>query len=427
MSGFTLDDLLNSLTKSAADESAEGGNGGEGENDKKEKGTEGKDKKKEDKGDSSKSESESGSEPEEGKGQEKSAAFKAGSDLAKEVLEKVAQIKENTMNGQTTIAGRALADAILTKLASVGDTNTDAGVGTAVPNKTQQDLAAQVAEDDAKIKGVPGAGGSMNEIFDSIVADAAGQGAAAYDSVPHLAGSAVEGDPNETATPNQEQVEDDHEKIAAVLTLMDQGVDFDSAVAMVKEAGELIDIEVDGQIKQAAVGELIEQGFDFDTAVALVKEASFKDAATGKFASQQGSLVPAGRVSSSESLAQAAARHGRNAASAAGRKASNVGAFLKAQGAAVKADAKTVAPGLKALASPGKFAAGLTRGAVAKSLMHNKAIQAGAAVAGLAGIGGAAYAHHQKKAAFDMLVDQGVDFATAAGLVESKSQELYGI
>lgn len=70
---------------------------------------------------------------------------------------------------------------------------------------------------------------------------------------------------------------DNIEKVAAVATLIDNGVDFDSAVAMVKQAEESILAEQDEMMKRAAVNDLIGKGYDVETAVALVKQASDRD------------------------------------------------------------------------------------------------------------------------------------------------------
>jgi hypothetical protein len=216
----------------------------------------------------------------------KEAAAK-GADLAKEVMQKVASIKldqvkpEDTMNKQAADAGKALAEALLEKLASVGDQNTVNGIGNAVPNKTQQDLAAQVAEQDAIIQNQPGTdgkgnGGTINQIFDAIVADAMARGAAPVDQNPAPGIAKDEGAQIGAQAPNQVQtggwVTAGQEKAAAVSSLVEQGFEFDDAVNMVKEAAEEIEREEASQVKQAALSHFIEAGFDFDTAVNLVKK-----------------------------------------------------------------------------------------------------------------------------------------------------------
>lgn len=217
----------------------------------------------------------------------KEAAAK-GAELAKEVMQKVASIKldqvttEDTMNKQAADAGKALAEALLEKLASVGDMNTTNGIASATPTKTQQDLAAQVAEQDAIIQNQPGTdgrgnGGTINQIFDAIVADAMSRGAAPIDQNPAQGVSKDEGAINNQA-PNQVQTGsytvagDAQEKAAAVSALVEQGHDFEDAVNMVKAAAEEIEREEVAQVKQAAFNHFMEQGFDFETAVSLVKK-----------------------------------------------------------------------------------------------------------------------------------------------------------
>jgi hypothetical protein len=218
----------------------------------------------------------------------KEAAAK-GAELAKEVMQKVASIKldqvttEDTMNKQAADAGKALAEALLEKLASVGDMNTTNGIASATPTKTQVDLAAQVAEQDRIIQNQPGTdgrgnGGSINQIFDAIVADAMARGAAPVDQNPTPGVAKEEGaqvaaqTPNQVATGAFTVAGDAQEKAAAVSALVEQGHDFEDAVNLVKAAAEEIQREEDAQIKQAALNHFMEAGFDFETAVNLVKK-----------------------------------------------------------------------------------------------------------------------------------------------------------
>lgn len=217
----------------------------------------------------------------------KEAAAK-GAELAKEVMQKVASIKldqvttEDTMNKQAADAGKALAQALIEKLASVGDQNTVNGIASGVPNKTQVDLAAQVAEQDRIIQNQPGTdgrgnGGTINQIFDAIVADAMAQGAAPVDQNPAPGVTKDEGKQIGVQAPNQVQTgmytvaPESIEKAAAVSALVEQGHDFEDAVNLVKAAVEEIEQEEIAQVKQAALNHFMESGFDFETAVSLVK------------------------------------------------------------------------------------------------------------------------------------------------------------
>ncbi len=214
-------------------------------------------------------------------GQEKSASFKEGKDLAKEIMEKVASIKiEQTkgeeMNKQASDAGKALAQSLLTKIANVGDANTTHGVADGVvPNKTQVDLAAQRAEHDASFQATPGTdgagnGGTINQIFDAIVADAQARTSAV--TMGQTASAPAEGAINRQA-PGQVQVDESQEKMAAAVSLVNGGMDFDAAVELVKAASDELAAEHEVQVKQAAFNELLDAGVDFDTAVNMVKEA----------------------------------------------------------------------------------------------------------------------------------------------------------
>jgi hypothetical protein len=305
-------------------------------------------------------------------------AHEKGAALAKEIAARFAaqtQTKETSMNKQAAAAGAAIADAILQKIANAGDGNTENGiVAGQVPNKAQVGSAQMVAEDDAKVKPLPtknaigNGGGSLNQIFDAIVADTLSQGAVSVDQGMGAPGMAAhEGNGEEHATPNQVNTQsaysenDEAEKVAAVNSLVSEGFSFDDAVNMVKSAAEEIQREEVSQVKQAALDNLIAAGVDFDSAVALVKQA-------------------------------------------------NLGAFGKSVGGMV---GNTVAQGAKkvgAMAARNPGAAG--------------AIGAAGAVGVGAGVG--ALVAREKKAAMSALTAQGVDFATAAALVNQKSQELYG-
>jgi hypothetical protein len=233
-----------------------------------------------------------------------------GAALAQEVMSKVAALKVNTetnkepvMKKEAAAAGQALAEALLTKLANAGDVSTENGVTPgSVPQKNIVDAAQIVAEDDAKIKPMPtGDGikneGSINQILDGIVADAISQGATSYGQGVEAKARGIceaEGDPEETATPNQVEDEDEREKAAAVSSLVNDGYDFESAVEMVKAAAEELEYEETMQIKQAALGALLDRGVDFDTAVDMVKKAGALVPAAGRAMTAAGGAAKKG-------------------------------------------------------------------------------------------------------------------------------------
>lgn len=321
-------------------------------------------------------------------GQEKSAAFKSGSDLAQEIMEKVASTKSNkgedNMNKQASDAGKALAQALL-KQAGVGDVSTYAGMAPgAVPNKMQQDQMAQRQEHDAIFQSTPGTdglgnGGTINQIFDSIVQDAQAHGAVDSNLTGNNAGA--EGVAVQRMAPNQNQQigpegldGETHEKTAAVISLVNSGYDFDDAVSMVKAASDALDADHDTFVKQAALNELLDSGVDFDYAVEMVKEASFGGVAT--------------RVGRQLSVAAEKTKRGVS------------GLVAKNQG---------------------------TINNVKKHVGRNQLAYGAGAVGATGAVAGGAYAlGREKKAALDGLVDNGVDYDLAVDLVNEKSYELYG-
>jgi hypothetical protein len=393
---ITLDGILASLSsaegmvKSASDQSEEDKEkeaaAAKKAEDEKSKGSgEGKDKK------------------DEKEGQEKSAAFKSGSDLAREIMEKVAstQIKEekgSEMNKQASDAGKALAQSLMTKLAGIGDQNTETGIVPGyVPNKSQVDLAAQKAEHDKSFQATPGTdgagnGGTINQIFDAIVADAQAQGVVSYGG--QTPSSAAEGAPNGQA-PNQVQVDESREKMAAAVALVNGGMDFDDAVDMVKAASDELEAEEEEHIKQAAFNELIDQGVDFSTAVEMIKEAGV-----------------ASSLGKAYGTAHAYGKAGLETVKATGSNIARSGRALK----------REVGEDFKTLRNPGHNTGGQVSDA-AKRMGKRVGIGAAAGAAGAAGV----YAvNREKKAALDELVDQGVDFDTAVDLVDSASVQIYG-
>lgn len=175
------------------------------------------------------------------------------SQLAKLIMEKLAQ---------------ELSPEVTTPAAAV---NTAA---TAAPNKIQRDNAVMTAQDDAKVMGVgqPGGDGTVNALFESIVARAVAQGGQSDDLVngdAHVEGRAEE--PHQNGGPGP--VSEGQEKAAAVSALCDAGMDFESAVSLVKQAEEELVAESWEQEKRACFDKLVAQGVDFDQAVALIKQA----------------------------------------------------------------------------------------------------------------------------------------------------------
>lgn len=200
----------------------------------------------------------------------------AGGSVGSTVKQAEATTEESTMN-KAAQEDKSLAQMIMEKLAqefSPEVTTPAAGVNVAaapVPNRIQQDNAKMTAEDDAKVEGmVPGGDGTVNALFETIVAKAVAQGAQSDDLVngdSHVE-SRLHGDVGNVKIASEEV-----EKAAAVSALCAEGMDFDTAVSLVKQAEESLDSEAWEQEKRACFDKLIEGGVDFDSAVSLVKQA----------------------------------------------------------------------------------------------------------------------------------------------------------
>lgn len=239
-----------------------------------------------------------------------SDAKKAGENLAKELLEKVAKQKEVTpapeaaeavvtepvtqeKQAQTTEEedmdkkAEEFATLIAKKLMEkVADTPTAADANpygvppqhAAVPNKINQDNAAMVAQHEQRVGPTPGTdgeheGGEVNAILDGIVSKALSMGAVSYDQAATNKGTQT----STTADgidPAIAEANSEVQKTAAVMALVEAGVDFATAADLVKEAAFEIEQEEFGQMKIAAVNDLMAKGVGFDEAVDLVKQAS---------------------------------------------------------------------------------------------------------------------------------------------------------
>ena len=174
-----------------------------------------------------------------------------------------------------------------------------------------------------------------------------------------------------------------------MISLVNSGVDFDSAVDLVKAAAFEIEYEEDQQVKQAAFGELLNSGVDFDLAVALVKSASEKEEGHGKTIGRGARVLGRSMV--------------EGVAGAAG------GAAVGAGIGALAAKALRKAPGVGAALGAGVgYGAGSAMGTVhgaGRSVQNQMA---------------------EKRAAVSALMGSGVDFDQAVALVQAKADELYG-
>lgn len=198
----------------------------------------------------------------------------AGEKQASEAAKTEQNKEEITMD--KSASDNQLAKFIMEKLAqefSPEVTTAAAGVNTAAapaPNKIQRDNAVMTAQHDASTQGiVPGGDGTINALFETIVAKAKAQGG--------TSGNLIDGDPtvqrDDLQTGGPGPVSEGQEKAAAVAALCDAGMDFETAVDLVKQAEEEILGEAWEQEKRACFNQLVAEGVDFDTAIALIKQA----------------------------------------------------------------------------------------------------------------------------------------------------------
>ncbi len=384
------------------------------------------DEKKEESKDEKKEESK-----DEGDKETKDEAKEEGESEEEEAKEKS---KEEDMDKKANLVD--IISAMLEKSAFEGDENTQNGVpGGVVPNKMQVDNAANVAYQDATIGVTPGTngnndGGTVNQIMDAIVAKAQGAGGIGENQVP--GGTPFSG--AEAQDPNVE-------KTAAVVALVESGVDFDTAVDLVKQAEYEINEEVMNIEKKAAFDALIEEGVDFDTATDLVKEAAGKAGLVDKARKAYTSFAT---KANSKIQKATGASSWKGLGSKISDKAQSAAVGPKARLADEAADLKTSIKALRTgklesgdfYAQRGlkkgyqgqhldKDVSGISRMSTLGHIARNRIAQ-GVAGTGAAAGAGAAYYAHQKKAAFDALVEEGVDFDTATDLVKQASIEVFG-
>lgn len=155
------------------------------------------------------------------------------------------------------LAGQSIADAIL------------AGLTKQAENNVAAETATMKAEDDAKIKETPVAGKTVTEVAKALMERAGTEGKTA---VPEHVSQEVSAEGG-AQTAGRDPIDSNLDKQAAetLTALINDGVAFDEAVELVKEASALMTADLE---KSAAVAHLIDNGIDFADAVQLVKQAS---------------------------------------------------------------------------------------------------------------------------------------------------------
>jgi hypothetical protein len=200
------------------------------------------------------------------------------------------------------------------------------------------------------------------------------------------------------------------------------------------------------QTKQAALDELMAEGVSFEDAVDLIKEASDK-VSTGESTGAAGRMLSRGTLEGLGGSMLGAATRSRALANAGGLIGSAHGMYasakntLKKRNPNVSRDDAALAAG-KAygrgyLESAGGALAGAGAGAGVAHMLGKRMELAGGVGAAIGGIGGLVHGaqaslkksmnkHQEKKAAFDYLIEAGVDFEEAANLVKEASVQVYG-
>ena len=378
------------------------------------------------------------------------SAEEKGRAAAVELLNKIAEAskaeptkEEYDMNKQAETLADKIAEKIMEKFADtpdVTDTNNRANTvpGVGKENKINEDNRAMLAQHTDRVRPTPGTdgatqGGNVNQILDAIVDDALAMGGGTYDQMAvnkaRPSATIANDDGKDPAIKDihktlqsggvVKEAEEDQdfesiEKLAAVSSLIEAGVDFETATDLVKEAAEEIEAEEFEMLKVAAFDELLEEGYAFQDAAEMVKDAA------------KASMI---------SKAVKAGKGALDSAKKSGKKLVRKGGKMvdKAKGYAsdVAADAKDVPTLTKTLATGkskemGSTPKSMQRGTAFEALKKNKAVRIGA---GTAAVGAAGYGVHkatEKRAALQELVDNGIDFETASDLVIEKAAEIYG-
>lgn len=326
-------------------------------------------------------------------------------------LDKQAKLnKEATMQN----TNRSLAKQIMEKLAqdfSAEVTTPSAAssvAGAAVPNMIQTGNALMAAQSDAYTQGVGPVEGTVDDLFQAIVARAKAQGGSTSDIVDSEAPV-----PRDTIGAN-----DEVEKAAAVTALCGEGLDFDSAVSLVKQAEAELDSEAWEQEKQACMGALMDQGMDFDEAVSLVKQAEY-DLIEKQADEYEDNLKAYNKATRpSNTLKDKAKNFASDARESSEEAAGKAKGAIGSYGKSLSEDAKQVGEQLKGLRKAPRFAAEALRG--------NKAVRLGGGLAGAAALAAGAYAvgSREKKACVEALMDEGIDFDSAVNLVKQAEFDL---
>ena len=196
-------------------------------------------------------------------GLNKEASDAAGSESAADQLQNLLTKQASEVNGETpnmskeNALGTSIAEAIL---AQIGGMNKQA------ENMVQADLDQMVADDERRDQATPREGKTVTEVAKALLERGAAEGGvqeAGFDE------AAAEGKEQYEGTPVASNLS--KEASEAIHALIGEGVAFDEAVELVKQASDILSIELE---KAAAFDALIAEGVDFEDAAMLVKAAS---------------------------------------------------------------------------------------------------------------------------------------------------------
>jgi hypothetical protein len=166
--------------------------------------------------------------------------------------------EDNTMTKSAhELAGQSIAEAIL------------AGLTKQAENNVAAETATMVNQDDAKIKETPVAGKTVSEVAAALLARAGAEGKTHVPEHPAQVVAAEGGAQTEGRAPIDSNL--DKQASECLTALIADGVEFDEAVELVKEAALQMNADLE---KAAAVNHLMDNGIDFEDAVLLVKQAS---------------------------------------------------------------------------------------------------------------------------------------------------------
>lgn len=189
----------------------------------------------------------------------KVASADAATELENALLNNVGENNTMTKSAHEQ-AGQSIAEAIL------------AGLTKQAENNVIAETSTMVAEDDKKVLDTPVAGRTVNEVAKDLIARAGANGKTHVPELPAQIAAAEGG----AQTAGRDPVPSNLDKQASetLSALISDGVPFEEAVELVKEAAAILNSDLE---KSAAVSHLIDNGVDFENAVALVKQASEED------------------------------------------------------------------------------------------------------------------------------------------------------